>query len=137
MGVRSISLKAMYSRLYDSMVSWYRQWYSRELYLHAVCVMALTLFMFLNGLTIVNVVAILGFPFSLDFFSNGIRPTLSLFGSLACLNLCFSVWKAGSRNQRYAGSATSKYVAIYYMGASTVFILLSFIGLVAVRPRIQ
>ena len=58
--VKSGKEMKFYGRLYDAMLIWYRQWYSKEWQLHTMAVVALGVSLCFNVLSIANTVSIVG-----------------------------------------------------------------------------
>ena len=123
----------MYSRLYSSMMSWYRRWYGEELYLNIVVAVGLTALMYLNILSVILLLAIFGIKGPFEIITDNGRPTFALLMTLSLLHLCFVLWKSSRNGQRDAKSPASKTLALGYMAVSTVIFFGSGIGYALMR----
>lgn len=125
-----------YSRLYDSMVAWYAQWYAQGKSLHFMTGLALALCMFFNILALCNVLTILGQERLLEFAAaNNGRGVIALLAVLTVLHLGLAKWKYDGVTERreYPRNATSKNIALVYIAISLLLFFGSFGFLIAIR----
>ena len=107
----------MYSLLYDSMVIWYRRWYSRDLHLHVMAAVALSLLMAFNIFSVINVLTIFGHRSALNITAS--TPFFLLWCGLTVLHLGLAAWKAAPKRKQRVDPSASRQVAIWYMIVST------------------
>jgi hypothetical protein len=126
----------MYSRLYDSMATWYSQWFSRESHRHVMASLALTVLMSFNFLSVINVLAIGGSRSALDLIVGNRSSAFSLFAAVTVFHFAFAVWRSTqvTRTEGSPPNPISKKIAAYYMAASVIIFFSSSIVLVALRP---
>jgi hypothetical protein len=124
----------MYSRLFDSMVIWYRQWFPHVLHRRIMAALALTVLMTFNLLSVVNLFGILGLHSVPHLVSGNRGFAISLFFALTLFNLVFALYKVPSKARLENIPSGSKKPAIYYMTLSAAVFFLSFVLLVILRP---
>jgi hypothetical protein len=126
----------LYSKLYASMLTWYGQWYSNWTQRNLVAVLALTITMMLNVLSIVNLLTIIRVPAPSEFLYDGKRFTTFVVG-LTVAHLIFVNKHAarGEQGREESSNLASKKIAAFYMALSFVLFLSTFMALTALHIR--
>jgi hypothetical protein len=127
----------MYSRLYDSMLAWYGQWYSGDTSRGFSAALGMTVFMALNVLSVVNFFGIVGSYTAIELYVTNKAVFFPLFAALATFHLAFAVWRSTSVKERGQNPATStsKRAAGCYMAISGAAFFLSYFLLIALHRR--
>ena len=126
-----------YARMYHAMLVWYQRWYSKEWQLQTITIVALSMSMFFNLLTIVHVLWIAGIRWGSYLALDDRRAELYLAAVLSCsiaanLLLGRRVAEQLRRVERGVQSRTAGTVAApIYMIASFVAFIVSLIGALA------
>jgi hypothetical protein len=123
----------MYSRLYDSMIAWYRQWYQRKFHLHTLAALALAVMLYLNVISLVYIGGLLRFWNPFDIVGSSAPRALSVFASLVLAHLAYAVWKSGHEDLPRSATQSRRPAAIYMLSSVLLFIA-STIGAVLTRP---
>ena len=122
----------MYSALYDSMIAWYRQWYSGEWQLHFLTVIVLSTFMGLNLYTVENVLLLNGF----HAWRREIAIPLLCFVAVAnCLVAIAKTRSESAVRRENSISVPSRRLALGYMSITLVCFFGSFLWLWVVKAN--
>jgi hypothetical protein len=122
----------MYSRLYDSMLSWYSQWYPEGRLRHLSTTLAMTVLMAFNISSTLNLLVIGGLDRSIFSFAANKAVFFPLFAALTAFHFAFSAWRSASLKERgdHPSTHVSKTIAGYYMAVSATVLCLSWAALI-------
>ena len=123
----------IYSRLYESMATWYRRWYSQESYVRLATATGLSLCMLFNLLFVLNIVALLGFTNWLVALRDVSYAPLGALALLWITNVWYAFVRGPQRHVRSSQVVTAK-LALWYFLASFVTFVASFALLVIMVP---
>lgn len=122
----------MYSRLYDSMIAWYRQWFALDSQLNRAASLALGVMIYLNLISLANIIDLLGFWDSFAILGADKFVTSSVFAALLLFHLAYGAWKQG-RSVRLGHVFASKRAAVMYMLATVLVLITSTASVIATR----
>jgi di/tricarboxylate transporter len=114
-----------YLKLYESMLTWYRQWYTSRWHLHFVAASALAGLFFLNTLSVVNVISALGLDGVFHHLAKSRTKVLGLMLALMLSHYWLAFWKSkdemiNASKESIRATRISKRAAVIYMLATIV-----------------